>query len=84
MSLADKRTAARYWPFGVRQPFPAFGIPLREPDADVPLDLGAVLSAAYDAAAYDLSIGYRKKPVPPLPKDDAAWADQLLRKRGLR
>jgi hypothetical protein len=43
-----------------------------------------VLSAAYDAAAYDLSIGYRKKPVPPLPKDDAAWADQLLRKRGLR
>jgi hypothetical protein len=84
VSRAEKRTRAHYWPISVRQPLPPIGIPLRDPDPDVPLDLGAVLNAAYDAGAYDLSIDYRKKPEPPLKAEDAAWADQLLRDRGLR
>jgi hypothetical protein len=49
-------------------------------DSDVPLDLGAVLKAVYDRAAYDRSINYRKPPHPPLRGDDAAWAKELLRK----
>ncbi len=69
---------------GVRQPLPVIGIPLRGKDPDVPLDLGAVLSAAYDNGAYDVSIDYRREPEPPLSADDAAWADELLRERGLR
>jgi hypothetical protein len=50
----------------------------------VPLDLNAVLPAAYDHGAYDLSVDYRKEPDPPLSGEDAAWADALLRERGLR
>jgi hypothetical protein len=42
------------------------------------------LNAAYDLAGYDLSVDYRREPVPPLDAADAAWADQLLRERGLR
>jgi hypothetical protein len=84
VSRAGERTRALYWPVGVRQPLPVIGIPLRGKDPDVPLDLGAVLTAAYDHGAYDLSVDYRREPDPPLPADDAAWADALLREKGLR
>jgi hypothetical protein len=84
VSRAEARTRARYWPVGLRQPLPVIGIPLRAPDADVPLDLGAVLNAAYDHAAYDLSVDYRREPDPPLKNEDAGWADRLLRQQKLR
>jgi hypothetical protein len=83
VSRAGQRLRARYWPVSVRQPLPPLGIPLRDPDPDVTLDLGAALRAAYENGAYDLSIDYRKKPEPPLKADDTAWADRLLRERGL-
>jgi hypothetical protein len=78
----DRR--GRFWPLSLRQPLPIIGIPLRGEDADVPLDLNAVLRAGYDNAAYDLSIDYRREPEPPLDSADAAWASKLLRARRLR
>jgi len=84
VSRAEQRTRGRYWPVRVRQPSPVIGIPLRGSDPDVPLDLGAVLSAAYEHGAYDLSINYHREPEPPLSPEDSAWADQLLRERKLR
>jgi len=84
VSRVRDRHRGRYWPISVRQPLPVIGIPLRGKDADVPLDLGAVLNAAYDNAAYEASIDYRKEPNPPLNTADAAWAKQVLRERGLR
>jgi hypothetical protein len=84
VSRAGQHSQARYWPVSVRQTLPAIGIPLRGKDADVPLDLGAVLNAAYDNGAYDLSIDYCREPEPPLSPEDRAWADQLLRQRGVR
>src|SRR5260370_20768529 len=51
VSRAGERTQARYWPVELRQPLPVIGIPLRGTDPDVPLDLGAVLNAAYDHGA---------------------------------
>ena len=74
----------RYWRIDLRQPLPAIGIPLRGKDPDAPLELGKVLTAAYDHAAYDLSVDFRAEPEPPLRKEDRAWAHQLLRQRGLR
>jgi Protein of unknown function (DUF4058) len=84
VSHAAKRAKARYWPVGMRQPLPLIGIPLRGKDAVVSLDLGAVLSTAYDRGAYEASIDYREEPTPPLSPEDAAWADTLLRERGFR
>jgi hypothetical protein len=81
---AGERLKGRYWPVSVRQPLPVVGIPLRGKDPDVPLDLGAVLNAAYDNAGYDATIDYRREPDPPLGREDRAWADKLLRKRGVR
>jgi hypothetical protein len=46
--------------------------------------LGQLLQEIYDRARYDLSIDYRQPPEPPLTAEDAAWADELLRAKGLR
>lgn len=84
VSRSDNRRRARFWPVRMRQKLPIVGIPLRGKDPHVPLDLGAVLSAAYDHAGYDLSIDYRCDPEPPLSREDAAWAAKLLREHDLR
>lgn len=84
VSRGEDWRRARFWPVRVRQELPVIGIPLRGKDPDVPLDLNAVLRTAYDHAAYDVSIDYRGDPVPPLSREDAAWAAKLLRTHDLR
>jgi hypothetical protein len=84
VSRADRRTKTRFWPIGVRQALPVIPIPLRGKDPEVPLDLEAVFREAYDRAAYDLTLDYRKEPQPPLKGEDAKWARELLRGRGGR
>jgi hypothetical protein len=56
---------------------------LRPADADVRLDLQAILEQCYRNGGYD-GIDYTRDPAPPLPGDDAVWADTLLRKHGRR
>jgi hypothetical protein len=46
--------------------------------------LRALLNGVYDISGYDLVIDYSREPEPPLSEVDAAWADSLLRERGLR
>src|SRR5262249_47631148 len=84
ISRADDRHHARFWPISLRQPLPVIGIPLRGEEADIPLDLGAVLRETYEHANYDLSIDYAKAPRPALARDLANWAERLLREQGLR
>ena len=81
VSRADYRTKTKYWPVGLRQPLPVIEIPLRGKDNKAPLDLGDVLKTAYGRAAYDVSIDYRKPPIPPLEGSDQKWARQLIRGR---
>ena len=72
------------YPRTVRQPLPRVGIPLRSEDGEVVLDLQAVFQRCYDSAPYARLIDYRSEPLTPLPPTDAAWADALLREKGLR
>jgi hypothetical protein len=82
VSRADERTRTRFYPVSVRQALPVIAIPLRGKDPTGQLDLGAVFRAAYERAAYDASVDYRKPPRPPLEGDDAKWARELLRGTG--
>jgi hypothetical protein len=59
-------------------------VPLRQTDADVSLDLQALLERCYDNGGYQNDLDYEAQPDPPLESDDAAWADSLLREKGLR
>jgi hypothetical protein len=68
----------------LRERLRAFRIPLRESDSDVPLDLQALVDLAYRHGRYELELDYHQPPEPPLEAADAAWADELLRSRGLR
>jgi hypothetical protein len=79
-----RRPRADLHAFSVRDPIPRFRLPLLAGDDEPEVDIGAVLQALYDKASYDLSLDYRADAVPPLEGDDAAWAEALLRERGLR
>jgi hypothetical protein len=72
------------WPIALQDALPTIPIPLRDPDPDVALDLGAALQAIYDEAAYELSIDYTQAPPPPvLSTVDAKWVEtQLTSVRG--
>ena len=67
----------------LRALLPTIRIPLREADPDARLDLQALVGQCYANGRYD-DIDYKVDPVPPLDPDDAAWADHLLRSKGLR
>lgn len=67
----------------IREPLPTIRIPLRPTDADVPLNLQAILDMAYRNGGYE-DTDYKRDPVPPLEKADAEWADELLRSKGRR
>lgn len=84
LSRGDDRQRTRCWPVRLRNRLPVIGIPLKGSDPDVPLDLGALLTAVYDSGAYYTTIDYSKPPLPPLSPSDARWANKLLRDKGLR
>jgi hypothetical protein len=71
------------YPVSLRQPLPRIPIPLRQQDAEVPLEFQPLIERAYVAGGHD-DIDYAKPADPPLEGDDAAWADQLLRAAGRR
>ena len=72
------------WPVSLRQRLPRIAIPLSDGDADIPLDLQAVLDQCYERGRFGQKTDYAQPPDPPLTGEDAAWADTLLRERGLR
>jgi hypothetical protein len=75
---------AELYAVNLRERLPTIQVPLRETDADVPLDLQAVLDRSYDNGGYQDDIDYEAELDPRLETDDAAWADALLREKGLR
>lgn len=84
LSRVDARPKGFVWPILLRQRLPRIPVPLRSADPEAAADLQALLESVYERSAYDLKIDYRREPKPPLRGEDAAWADELLRKQGRR
>lgn len=70
-------------PLSLRKRLPALPIPLRPTDRPVLLNLQTIVERAYENGRYD-EIDYRRAADPPLAGEDAAWADGLLKGKGLR
>ena len=77
VSRAEERPRVGIWPWNLRDPMPLIPIPLLAGDADVFLDLKAVLDQVYDGSRYANHL-YAGQPEPRLSPDDAAWAAQFL------
>jgi Protein of unknown function (DUF4058) len=80
---ATRPKAVELYRVPFREKLPAVKIPLRPADNDVPLELQPLVNEAYRNGTYE-DTDYGRDPVPPLEPDDAAWADALLREKGLR
>lgn len=80
---AAKPLRCELYALPMRARLPAVRIPLREADDDIRLDLQPLLNQTYRNGAYD-DTNYNNDPIPPLGKEDAAWAEELLRGKGLR
>jgi hypothetical protein len=76
-------TPAEIYRVPLRERLPVIPIPLRQSDADVPLDLQQILDQCYVNGRYE-SLDYGIDPVPPLDTADAEWASQILKEKGLR
>ena len=72
LTRAQHRERVEVWPIQLRDTLPTVPVPLRPPEADVPLNLTTAIATIYDEARYDLSLNYRELPDPPLEGDDAA------------
>ena len=59
-------------------------LPLKPADREPTVDLGRTLHDLCDRAGYDLRLDYAGDPNPPLPPAEVTWAEQLLRRKGLR
>jgi hypothetical protein len=71
------------YPIRLRDRLPAIRVPLRPTDADVVVDLQALIDQCHERGRYHL-LNYRLDLDPPLPPEEAAWVDQVLRGHGLR
>ncbi|MBI3177091.1 MAG: DUF4058 family protein [Chloroflexi bacterium] len=81
LSRAERRPKVMVWPVQLRNRLPVIPVPLREPDPDVPLDLGAVVAAVYERGAYDIQLDYnRPPPPPPLSAEEQTWVEMILKR----
>ena len=70
---------ADVWSLHLQDALSIVPIPLRTPDADIPLDLATAFTTIYDRAAYDLSLNDAElPPPPPLSAEEQVWVRQFL------
>lgn len=78
VSRGDRRPMADLWAFGVREPIPEFGVPLRQGEEEPVLGLQQLLEQIYSQARYGAAIDYQNAPVPRLEEGDRLWAAQII------
>jgi hypothetical protein len=81
VSRATERPRVGIWPIALRDSLPNVPVPLREPHADARIPLRSILDQVYDTGRYGEYI-YNKPPPPPMSRDDAAWAAEILKNAG--
>ena len=81
---AARQGKAEVYPMPLWQRLPVLKVPLRPGDADVPLDLQALVEQCYRNGAYEGTLNYAADPDPRLSGADEEWAHEWLHQKGLR
>ena len=81
---AGRGEVAEVYPMPLWERLPIIKIPLRADDADVPLDVQALVDQCYRNGGYEGTLDYAIDPDPPLSGADEVWADAYLHEKGLR
>ncbi|HEV3446125.1 MAG TPA: DUF4058 family protein [Gemmataceae bacterium] len=77
---AEQRPDCEVYRWMLGQPLPVLPVPLRHPDPDLAIDLGAVFTLAYERGRFYRRIRYQE-PLPAfLNAADRSWAASLLQK----
>jgi len=71
------------YPIPLQRRLPRIGVPLREPDPDVVLDLQTVFARCYDNGGYADFIDYRQPPPVSLSDKELEWVEELLKEKSL-
>jgi hypothetical protein len=79
VSRSEERPASDVYAGTIRDPLPPIPIPLRRPDPDVTLDLGAHFATAYDRGRYARLIDYTASPSTVKKAADRAWAERTAK-----
>jgi hypothetical protein len=80
LARAEQRPDCQVYHWTLRQPLPKLPVPLRPPDADIQIDLGAVFTTAYERGRFQRRLNYQG-PLPSFLGDaDKAWAQAILKK----
>jgi Protein of unknown function (DUF4058) len=83
VSRGIQRPRASLIAFTLRQPIPAFTLPLLPGDDEPEVALNRILHALYQRARFDLRLDYTQPPIPPFAEANAAWAQELITARSL-
>jgi len=81
--LARQRPAYHAAGFKLADRLPAFAVPLEPGVQPVLIDLQPMLDRAYERGRYADLVNYRAPADPPLAPDQQAWAESILRTKGL-
>jgi hypothetical protein len=83
VSQGTHRPRAALMAFMLRQPIPAFTLPLLPDDEEPEVTLNHILHDLYRRARFDLRLDYTQPPVPSLSEADRVWAQELIQASGL-
>ncbi|MEC4818793.1 MAG: DUF4058 family protein [Scytonema sp. PMC 1069.18] len=81
ISRSPQRPKAQLYAFNLRQPIPAFPVPLRKGEQEPFLELQPLVHQVYDRARLELAIDYNRPCTPKLTPEDDAWVQSLMYNR---
>ncbi len=80
VSRSHNRPDADLYTFDLKDPIPAFPVPLRSGESEPVVDLQKLLNEVCERARFDLAIDYSQSLKPALSPEEAAWVKETLEK----